>query len=165
MPERAIDETALRDEERALRDRFPESVGEAAVEKGELTVAVGLDTLLDVLRFLKCERGFTSLTDLIALDLLASRGEAGPRFVLLYELTNFAARVRLRLRVEAGVEGQAPSAVPVFKSADWAEREIYDLFGLRFEGHPCLSRIYLPDEFEGHPLRKDFPLEGRGRGL
>ena len=165
MPERAIDETALRDEERALRDRFPESVREAAFEKGELTVEVVRASLREILRFLKFERGFSSLTDIIALDLLRSRGETASRFVLLYQLTNFAARVRLRLRVEAGVEGQAPSAVPVFKSADWAEREIYDLFGLRFEGHPHLSRIYLPDEFEGHPLRKDFPLEGRGRGL
>jgi NADH-quinone oxidoreductase subunit C len=165
MPERAIDGTALRDEERVLRDRFPGSVGEAAVENGELTVVVGRDGLLEVLGFLKSERDFTSLTDLIALDLLPSRGPGAPRFVLLYELTNFAARRRLRLRVEPGPEGSAPSAVPVFKSADWAEREIFDMFGLRFEGHPGLTRIYLPDEFEGHPLRKDFPLEGRGRGV
>jgi NADH-quinone oxidoreductase subunit C len=165
MPEKPVDEAALRDEERALRDRFPESVREAAFEKGELTVDVGRASLLEILRFLKFERGFSSLTDIIALDLLRSRGETASRFVLLYELTNFAARIRLRLRLEAGADESAPSAVPVFKSADWAEREIFDMFGLRFEGHPCLNRIYLPDEFEGHPLRKDFPLEGRGHGL
>jgi NADH-quinone oxidoreductase subunit C len=165
MAERPADDTALRDEERVLRDRFPESVGGASLEKGELTVQVRRDNLLGILRFLKSERGFTSLTDVIALDLLRSSGEAGSRFVLLYQLTNFAARIRLRLRVEAGADETAPSAVPVFKSADWAEREIFDMFGLRFEGHPQLHRIYLPDEFEGHPLRKDFPLEGTGHGL
>jgi len=165
MPETPVDETALRDEERVLRDRFPESVAQAALERGELTVDVRRASLLEILRFLKSERGFTSLTDIIALDLLPSRGEVGPRFVLLYELTNFAARLRLRLRVEAGEDESAPSAVSVFLAADWAEREIFDMFGLRFTGHPRLGRIYLPDEFDGHPLRKDFPLEGRDRGL
>ena len=79
MAERPADETALRDEERALRDRFPESVREAVVEKGDLTIEVGRASLLEILRFLKSERGFTSLTDVIALDLLRSRGETGSR--------------------------------------------------------------------------------------
>ncbi len=165
MPEKPADDSVLRDEERVLRDRFPESVREASLERGEFAVRVRRDDLLEILRFLKSERGFTSLSDIIALDLLHPNGEAGPRFTLLYVLTNYSSRVRLRLRIEAGADETAPSAVPVFKSADWVEREIFDMFGLRFEGHPHLRRIYLPDEFEGYPLRKDFPLEGRDRGL
>ena len=68
------------------------------------------------------------------------------------------------MAVDVGEGESLASAVPLYRSADWAEREAFDMFGVRFEGHPDLRRIYMPDEFEGHPLRKDFPLAGRNGG-
>ncbi|MGZ5495774.1 MAG: NADH-quinone oxidoreductase subunit C, partial [Candidatus Aminicenantales bacterium] len=84
---------------------------------------------------------------------------------VVYRLFKFPGAVRARLAVEVGDGESLPSAVPVYRAADWAEREAFDMFGIPFEGHPDLRRIYLPDDFEGHPLRKDFPLAGRTGGL
>ena len=121
--------------------------------------------LVPALRFLKEEQGFNALEDIIVLDNLRTAGEGQPRFTVLYQLYRFPAADRLRVAVEVGEAESLDSAVPVYRSADWAEREAFDMFGLRFEGHPDLRRIYMPDEFEGHPLRKDFPLQGRDGGV
>jgi NADH-quinone oxidoreductase subunit C len=80
-------------------------------------------------------------------------------------LFRFPAGPRLRIEVAVADGASLPSAVPVYPAADWAEREIFDMFGIAFEGHPGLTRIYMPDDFRGHPLRKDFPLEGEPGGL
>jgi len=99
--------------------------------------------------------GFTMLTDLTAVD----RHPAEPRFEVVYLLTAIEARARVRLKVRlAGDDAVVPTAVPVFAGATWLEREVYDMFGIRFAGHPDLKRILMPDDWEGHPLRKDFPL-------
>ena len=161
MPESAADNPELRQALDALTGRFPDGVLSGGVEKGELTVHLRKDDLASALSFLKDEMGFNALDDIIVLDNLRSPGSEGNRFTVLYQLYRYPGFVRIRLAVDVGDNESLDSAVPVYRSADWAEREAFDMFGVRFEGHPGLSRIYMPDEFEGHPLRKDFPLGGR----
>jgi NADH-quinone oxidoreductase subunit C len=160
MPEELTDQPELRGVAEALRERFGDAAGAAAFEKGELSVPVGLADLAAAVEFLKTAHGFNALDDMIGLDRHPAAGEGRKRFAVLYQLYRFPGRLRVRLVVDVG-EGQAvPSIVSLFKSADWAEREIFDMFGIVFSGHPDLRRVYLPEEFTGHPLRKDFPLEG-----
>jgi len=159
------DAPALKRVEESLRRRFGAALLAASFEKGELQFEAARETLSGVLEFLKTGLGFESLTDMIGLDLVASRPEGAGRFAVLYQLYKFPEALRVRLRVAVDDGEALPSVTPLFRAADWMEREVFDMFGIRFEGHPGLTRIYLPDEFEGFPLRKDFPLEGRERGL
>ena len=104
--------------------------------------------------------GFTLLLDIGAVDY----PQREPRFDVVYHLLNL--RQTKRLRLLCGVSKDAttlPTATDLWKSADWAEREIFDLFGITFEGHPDMRRIQMPNEWEGHPLRKDYPLRGPAR--
>jgi len=104
--------------------------------------------------------GFTLLLDVGAVDY----PQRSPRFDVVYHLLNLGKMQRVRLL--CGVAGEDPkvsTATDLWKSADWAEREIYDLFGITFEGHPDLRRIQMPNDWEGHPLRKDYPLRGPAR--
>ncbi|HEX2695853.1 MAG TPA: NADH-quinone oxidoreductase subunit C [Acidobacteriota bacterium] len=165
MPEPAADRPELRQVFDALAGRFPDRVLSGAVEKGELAIRLRKDDLASVLSFLKNELGFNALDDIIVLDNIRSSGEEGKRFAVLYQLYRYPGFVRLRLAVDVGENETLDSAVPIYRSADWAEREAFDMFGVRFEGHPGLCRIYMPDDFEGHPLRKDFPLGGRDSGV
>jgi NADH-quinone oxidoreductase subunit C len=124
--------------------------------RGEVTVSVPGERCLDALRLL-CDvvDGPPVLTDLTAVD----RHPAEPRFEVIYLLTWYAPAMRLRLKARLG--GANPviaSATPLWAGANWLEREVYDMFGIRFEGHPNLTRILMPDDWEGYPLRKDFPL-------
>ena len=164
MPAVQNDERILQEAADALRGRFGDAVLGAVSAKDGLIVRLDPSVLRAALLFLKEEQGFNALLDIIALDRLKT-APAGPRFEILYQLYRFPAGQRLRLSIEAAEGREIDSAQPVYKSADWAEREAYDMFGIRFAGHPDLRRIYLPDEFEGFPLRKDFPLEGTKRGL
>jgi NADH-quinone oxidoreductase subunit C len=165
MPDAAADRPGLRPALDALSARFPGGVLSVGVEKGEFIVRLGKAVLVPVLRSLKEEAGFNALEDIIVLDNLRTAAEGGKRFTVLYQLGRFPGADRVRLAVDVGEDEGLDSAVPVYRSADWAEREAFDMFGVRFEGHPGLRRIYMPDEFEGHPLRKDFPLEGRDGGV
>jgi NADH-quinone oxidoreductase subunit C len=165
MPDAAADRPELRQSVKDLASRFPGQVLEVVEANGETSVRLTGSVLTSALRFLKDDRGFNALEDIIVLDNLRTAGEGRPRFTVLYQLCRFPAADRLRLVVEIGEAESLDSAVPVYRSADWAEREAFDMFGLRFEGHPGLRRIYMPDEFEGHPLRKDFPLQGRDGGV
>ena len=104
--------------------------------------------------------GFTLLLDIGAVDY----PERTPRFDVVYHLLNLAKTKRVRLLCGVTIEDtKLPTATDLWKSADWAEREIYDLFGISFEGHPDLRRIQMPNDWEGHPLRKDYPLRGPAR--
>jgi NADH-quinone oxidoreductase subunit C len=119
--------------------------------------------LLSVLRGLKEHKvfSFTFLNDLTAVDWLSKRT---PRFEVIYLLRspkNKHLHIQLRVPVDLGEE--IPSVTSIFKGANWPEREVFDLFGIRFKDHPYLERIVLPDNFIGHPLRKDYPLEGPGQ--
>lgn len=164
MPDTTADRPELRQAADSLAGRFPGAVLSSGVEKGELAIRLRKEDLAAVLSFLKDELGFNALDDIIVLDNIRSSGDGGKRFTVLYQLYQFPGFVRLRLAVDVGENEALDSAVPVYRSADWAEREAFDMFGVRFEGHPGLRRIYMPDEFEGHPLRKDFPLGGRDGG-
>jgi len=139
-----------------LRARFAESVLSAEVQFGDPIVRLKKDALLDVIRFLMEEpRSFDMLLDLTCVDYLGEK----ERFEMVYHLFSLAHKIRLRLNVRLG--GKDPSIAsltPLFKNANWLEREVYDMFGVTFEGHPYLRRLFMYEGFEGHPLRKDYPL-------
>jgi NADH-quinone oxidoreductase subunit C len=119
--------------------------------------------LIDLLRALKERCGFTALAELGATDYLGYPDRTRARFEVHYVLLNQDRAERIV--VKAGVddpEPELPSAVPLWLGADWMEREVFDMYGIRFTGHPDLRRILMPDEFTAFPLRKDYPLRGRG---
>lgn len=160
MLEELTEAPALKAVAESLAARFGEAVLETTFEKKELAFKVRSEELLPVLAYLKNDLGFNALNDMIGLDGFPPPGEGRKRFSVLYQLYKYPEALRVRVAVDVA-EGEAvPSVVGLYRSADWAEREIFDMFGLRFSGRPDLRRIYLPDEFAGHPLRKDFPLGG-----
>jgi NADH-quinone oxidoreductase subunit C len=122
------------------------------------SIIVDKAKLLEALFFLKADPdcAFDMLTDLFGVDNYKEK----PRFELIYFLNSFKNKTRLAVKVGLEDGESVPTASGIWKAAEWFEREIYDMFGIRFEGHPDLRRILLDEEFEGHPLRKDFPLEG-----
>jgi NADH-quinone oxidoreductase subunit C len=114
----------------------------------------------EAIRALKERAGFDMLTDHTAVDYPARRPE---RFTVVAIVTNLATQERLIVKTRVAEGDSVPSLVPLWKSADWAERETYDMFGIPFEGHPELTRIYMPQDFDGWPLRRDFPMQGHLR--
>jgi len=148
-----------------LTGKLGGSILGSSFEKRELAVRIKREDLLPVLAALRHELGFSVLEDIIGLDNLLSPGEGLPRFSLLYQLYEFPGFARLRIVVDAAEGEEVDSAASIYPSANWAEREIFDLLGIRFRGHPDLRRIYMPENYEGHPLRKDFPLEGKPDGV
>lgn len=143
-----------------LQDAFP---GLAASEFcGQTRVAAPRDDVHQVLRMLEDQFGFDLLVDLTCVDYLHYRG-AKDRFGLVYLLANTETSERITVRTAVNdPEPQVPTVVDLWEGANWLEREVWDMFGIRFEGHPDLRRILLPEEFTAHPLRKDYPLQGRG---
>ena len=143
-----------------LKDRFGDAVEPAPQSSDMLTVQVREERLKDVLRFLKTEAAprYLRLDDLTAIDESARRErDRYPDFTLVYHLLSFEAASKLRIKVP--LHGEAPttrSVTDLWSSANWYEREVFDLFGIRFEGHPNLRRILLPHDWEGHPLRKSY---------
>lgn len=132
--------------------------GHLTVEEplGQTVVNVPAAEIVSVITFLKSQ-GFRMLVDLTAVDFL----KRDPRFDVVYVLYHLEEHAWLRLRVQVGGEDpEIPSISHVFKAANWAERECFDMFGIRFRGHPNLTRILMPDDWQGHPLRKDYPLTG-----
>ncbi len=132
---------------------------ESVVEgHGEVTIFVPRESILDICRFLKAEHGFDMLADLCGAD----RGpEEDPRFEVNYHLFSTIHYSRLRLKVLLSDDDpHVPTVTRLWKTADWHERETYDLVGVIFDGHPDLRRILLPSDFDGHALRKDYPLRG-----
>lgn len=143
-----------------LRSRVGEAILEAAEPLGEETVVVDRDAAPEVCRFLRDapETQFDFLSDYTAVDF---HGQS-PRYELVAHLFSLAKRHRLRLKVRVPEpDPWAHTLSGVWKGANWLEREIWDMFGIRFEGHPDLRRILLYPEFEGHPLRKDYPVNKR----
>ena len=143
-----------------LRAWDPRSIAEIIEYRGEITVVVPRELLLSVAR--ECRQNpalnFNLLSDVTCVD----RFPLEPRFELNYSLVSIPRRERLRLRSSVSLQHPAiDSVVPVWPGANWMEREVFDLFGIHFEGHPDLRRILLPDDFQGCPLRRDFPTEGK----
>jgi NADH-quinone oxidoreductase subunit C len=145
-------------------DALQASVGDLPTSefRGDTRVIVSRDALLEAMRTLKNGRGFDLLVDITCVDYLHYR-HAADRFGLVYLLASTATNERLTVRVFLNEPDlDVPSLVPLWAGADWMEREVYDMFGIRFDGHPDLRRILMPDEFTAFPLRKDYPLQGRG---
>lgn len=139
-----------------LQDRFGDNLIGSWEFRNQWSVEVAPASVLEVARFCREELGFDMLTDLTAVDFLPR----SPRFQVVYNLYSFGQNLRLRLKANLA-EGEAISTVEgVWLAANWFEREVYDLFGIVFEGHSDLRRILLWDGYVGHPLRKDFPLHG-----
>jgi NADH-quinone oxidoreductase subunit C len=140
----------------ALREELGDAIETARTVQGELTLRVKCEAVARVCATLRERHGFTRLVDLCGVDFPGR----DPRFEIVYHLCDPAAGRRVRVKVTAGEETPVPSVTGVWRGAEWPEREVWDLFGVRFEGHPDLARLLLWDDFEGHPLRKDFPVEG-----
>lgn len=121
------------------------------------TVYVSRDSIIPVLEYLKTE---PSLDYSFLSDLTATDEEIDPRFEVVYHLLSRKSLWRIRLKVRLPEGAEIPTAVSVWPAAEWAEREVWDMFGIRFSGHPNLRRILMDERWEGHPLRKDFPLRG-----
>jgi len=144
----------------ALAARFPEV--KTSEFRGTTRAVVLSKSLYDALAFLKSERQFDFLVDITCVDYLHYRG-AEDRFGLVYLLANTETNERITVRTFLNEpELTVPSAVSLWEGANWMEREVYDMFGITFAGHPDLRRILLPEEFTAFPLRKDYPLQGRG---
>jgi NADH-quinone oxidoreductase subunit C len=125
-------------------------------------IVIPARSVLEVLRTLKEQHGFDMLVDLTAVDYLYFP-DATDRFGVVYLLLNVMSGERLIIKTFLNESHlRLPSVVPLWTGADWMEREVYDMYGIRFDGHPNLIRILTPLEFSAHPLRKDYPLRGRG---
>jgi NADH-quinone oxidoreductase subunit C len=130
--------------------------------RGDLRVVLTKDKFLDAMRVLNDDCGFDLLVDVTCVDYLNYR-DAKNRFGLVYLLASTATNERLTVRVYLDEPDLVvPSMVPLWAGANWLEREVFDMFGVRFDGHPDLRRILMPEEFAAYPLRKDYPLQGRG---
>jgi NADH-quinone oxidoreductase subunit C len=130
--------------------------------RGETRAVVPQAEIYDALEFLHDDRGFDFLADITCVDYLALR-DAEHRFGLVYLISSIETNERLTVRCFLDEPNlTVPTAVPLWEGANWFEREVYDMFGIVFDGHPDLRRILLPDEFTAFPLRKDYPLQGRG---
>lgn len=144
----------------ALSARFPEV--KTSEFRGATRAVVPAKAIFEALEFLKSQRRFDFLVDITCVDYLHYRGTED-RFGLVYLLASTETNERITLRTFLNEPDlTVPSAVPLWEGANWMEREVYDMFGITFAGHPDLRRILLPEEFTAFPLRKDYPLQGRG---
>jgi NADH-quinone oxidoreductase subunit C len=141
-----------------LRTKNAEWIADSKDALGEVTVTVPTGSITEICEFLKKDHGFDMLADLCGAD----RGpEEDPRFEVNYHLFSTVHHNRIRLKVLVTEdEPKVPTVTPVWRTANWHERETYDLVGVIFDGHPDLRRILLPSDFDGHALRKDYPLRG-----
>jgi NADH-quinone oxidoreductase subunit C len=150
---------AIDDAIASLTATFPDVT--ASTYRGQTRVVVPEPESFEALRHLK-EAGFDLLVDVTCVDYLEYR-DATRRYGLVYLLVNTASTQRLIVRVFVDdPEPTVRSVVSLWEGANWLEREVWDLFGIRFAGHPDLRRLVMPEEFTAHPLRKDYPLQGRG---
>jgi NADH-quinone oxidoreductase subunit C len=154
-PEQLKDRPALA----ALLAWKPEAVAGAKFDRGELSIYIDRAFMREAATLLRdhSELRFNYLADVTCVDWYPNE----PRFEVVYHLLAIASKQRVRLKVKLdGSDPRLDSVTSVWPSANGYEREVFDLFGIRFEGHPYLRRIMMPDNWEGHPLRKDYPVEG-----
>ncbi|WP_206352428.1 NADH-quinone oxidoreductase subunit C [Tautonia rosea] len=147
-----------------LTERFGGSLIRSSTFRDNLRVLVDRSALFEVLSFLKDNAGYTFLSELGGIDYLGYPDrQEGSRFEVHYVLLKQETSDRIIIKV--GVDDPdptLPSVMPLWGGANWMEREVFDMYGIRFDGHPDLRRILMPDEFTSYPLRKDYPLRGRG---
>jgi NADH-quinone oxidoreductase subunit C len=145
---------------RRLLEEFPDAVLETRAHRGDATARVEASRVVGIARLLRDDPDleFEMLTDLTAVDYLGQQ----PRFEVVYHFYSVARNRRVRIKARVSEEAaEIDSLCELFASANWMEREVFDLYGIRFAGHPDLRRILLYEGFEGHPLRKDYPKERR----
>lgn len=143
-----------------IKDQFQEDIVELHQQLGQDTVIISRSALVKLARFLKEEPELQCnyLMDLTAVDYFKRK----PRFEVVYHFLSLKNRFRVRVKVPVGEpDPELDSLVSLWPSANWYEREVYDMFGIKFQGHPNLKRILMYPEFEGHPLRKDYPIDRR----
>lgn len=142
-----------------LKQRFPEKIKEVSIQFGDEIISIEKDSLLDIVRFLKNDPyDFAMLLDLTCVDYLGEE----LRFEMVYHLFSLSQNKRLRLKTRLSMKDlNIDSLTSLWKNANWLEREVYDMFGVHFNGHPDLKRLFMYEGFEGHPLRKDYPLRRR----
>jgi NADH-quinone oxidoreductase subunit C len=153
-----MDETALDDLREAIALRQEAAVVDSAIAVGELTMTVAPNTIASFLGYLRTDPScrFTTLIDITAVDW----PERERRFDVVYHLLSMHLNQRIRVKAEVSEDELVPSIVAEFPAADWYEREVFDMYGILFAGHPDLRRILTDYGFSGHPLRKDFPTTG-----
>ena len=141
-----------------LVERFPEQILTSHAHVGDETIVTRAEHLLEIARFLREDdaMAFDFMSDVTCVDYLKRE----PRFEVVYHLYSLKHRHRIRVKI-ALPEGQEslPSLCGLWAAANWGEREVWDMYGIRFEGHPNLRRVLMYEEFEGHPLRKDYPIQ------
>jgi NADH-quinone oxidoreductase subunit C len=140
----------------ALAKSYSDAITDGHDEHGELTIFIAPASILDVCRFLKDEQKFIRLSGITGVDWWPDE----PRFEVVYLLHSLSENQRLRLKCRVGENEEIDSVTSVWRAANWYERETFDLFGVRFRNHPDLTRIMMPADWEGHPLRKDYPVHG-----
>jgi len=140
----------------AIERKYPGAVSGAYTHRTETTLIIRCPEIRKVCTYLRDDEAwqFALLADIVGVDWPARE----KRFDILYNLYSVANNLRLRLKVQVGEDEPVPSVVPVWSSANWHEREVFDMFGVPFADHPDLRRILMPEDWDGHPLRKDFPL-------
>jgi NADH-quinone oxidoreductase subunit C len=139
-----------------LQQKFSSNILEMTSQFGDDIIVIRKEVLQDIVNFLKEEPyAFTMLLDLTCVDYLGEK----QRFEMVYHLFSLSLNLRLRFKAKLYEKDcQIDSLTSIFKNANWLEREVYDMFGIQFSGHPYLRRLFMYDGFEGHPLRKDYPL-------
>ncbi len=146
-----------------IEEKFPDQVVGTVTHAGQVGVMLHKEGIIDVCRYLRDEPSLKMdhLADLTAVDYSTYPGDEGPRFEVVYNMISTLYRHRIRLKVRLPEEEpRIDSVASVWQTANWHERETYDLMGIVFDGHPDLRRILMPEDWEGHPLRKEYPLKG-----
>jgi NADH-quinone oxidoreductase subunit C len=137
-----------------LKARFGDAIREATLDRKQAIVTIAADQLREISRYCRDHEKFDMLVDLTAVDW----PKREKRFDVILILYSFAKNERVRLKAHAGENEPVPSVCEIWPAANWLERECYDMFGVVFEGHPKLTRILMPDEWQGYPLRKDYDI-------
>ena len=138
----------------AIKEKF--EVSDAYIQVGQMVVYIRPEDNYGVLELLRDECGYTQLSEMSAIDWLAKQGQ----FELFYQMLSMGKRKRIRIKCFIDEKQAINSVSKLFRSADWSEREMYDMFGVIVNNHPYMKRILMPDDWEGHPLRKTYPLQG-----
>jgi NADH-quinone oxidoreductase subunit C len=139
-----------------LKAQFGEQVREVSTYRGQDFAVVDAAAAVPVLEYLKYECNFDYLVDITAVDC----PKRTPRFELIYIAYSFSRNERFRVKTHIGEGEKAQTATGVHLTADWLEREVFDMFGIAFAGHPNMKRILMPEDWQGHPLRKDYSITG-----
>ncbi len=141
---------------RPLNERFPGAIVEGKFALGEVSLFIDPERIVEVCRALKQDFAFEQLSGVTGVDWWPQE----TRFEIVYQLHSISRNIRLRLKVRISENDALDSVTSVWRGANWYEREVFDLFGVTFRNHPDLERIMMPVDWEGHPLRKDYPVHG-----